>query len=209
MQALLVVDLQNDFCAGGSLAVPDADTIVPAVNRLVAGHPLVVQTQDWHPRGHVSFASSHPGKRPGDTVRTPYGVQELWPDHCVPGTWGAAFHPDLETTHTQLVLRTGWRTNMDAYSAFRDNDRRTPTGLHGYLQELAVTSLVVCGLATDFCVKWSALDARQLGYEVLLVRDAVRGLDLDGSLARAWAEMGAAGVRIVGAEVVLGVDAAW
>ncbi len=205
MPALLIIDLQNDFCAGGALAVPGGDEIVPVANRLVAmALDPVVQTQDWHPRGHVSFASSHPGKRAGDTFSAPYGIQELWPDHCVPGTRGAAFHPQLDMTRTHLVLRTGWRVEVDAYSAFRENDRRTPTGLHGYLQELGVTELVVCGLATDFCVRWSVLDARRLGYEVYVVRDAVRGIDINGSVARAWSEMEAAGARIVGS-----TDLAW
>ena len=199
MRALLIVDLQNDFCAGGALAVPGADAIVPVVNRLVPAFSPIIQSQDWHPRGHVSFASSHPGKAPGETVLASYGVQELWPDHCVPGTRGADFHPHLDTTRTHLVLRTGWRVDMDAYSAFRENDRRTPTGLHGFLQELGVTTLVTCGLATDYCVKWSVLDARRLGYEVVVVRDAVHGLDIEGSLARAWTEMEEAGARVASA----------
>jgi nicotinamidase/pyrazinamidase len=200
MDVLLVVDLQNDFCPGGALAVPEGDAIVPVVNALVARAPHVVQTQDWHPRGHVSLASSHPGTKPFDVVRLAYGEQILWPDHCFPGTWGAAFREDLDTSRTELVLRKGFHSAVDSYSAFFENDHATPTGLHGYLAERGLRHLVICGLATDFCVAWSAGDARRLGYPVTVVTDAVRGIDLGGSLARAWDAMRDAGVRLARAE---------
>jgi nicotinamidase/pyrazinamidase len=202
MDVLLVVDIQNDFCPGGALAVPDGDAIVPVLNGLVARAPHVVQTQDWHPRGHVSFASSHPGKRPYDVVPVPYGAQILWPDHCVPGTWGAAFRDDFDGTRTELVLRKGHHRSVDSYSAFFENDHATPTGLHGYLSERGLRRLAICGLATDFCVNWSCADARRLGYEVTVVTDAVRGIDLEGSVARAWEEMRDRGVRLVRADEV-------
>ncbi|MFZ5476761.1 MAG: bifunctional nicotinamidase/pyrazinamidase [Myxococcota bacterium] len=202
MEALLVVDVQNDFCPGGALAVPDGDAVVPVINALIARAPHVLQTQDWHPRGHVSLASTHAGRKPYDVVVTPYGEQILWPDHCLAGTRGAAFRDDLDTTRTELVLRKGHRVGVDSYSAFYENDHATPTGLHGYLSERGIRRVVLCGLATDFCVKWSATDARRLGYDVVVVRDAVRGIDVAGSLARAWEEMRAAGVTFARAEEV-------
>lgn len=197
-EALLIVDLQNDFCPGGALAVPRGDEIVPAVNRLADDFDHVILTQDWHPRGHASFAGSHPGKRPFDVIEAAYGEQILWPEHCVQGTRGAEFHPGLHAPHAELILRKGFRTGIDSYSAFRENDRRTPTGLAGYLKERGFDSLTLCGLATDFCVFFSAIDAREAGFSVSLVSDACRGIDVDGSLARAMRSMAEAGVTIVG-----------
>ena len=192
---LLVVDVQNDFMPGGALAVPGGDEVVPVINRLVARFEHVVLTQDWHPRRHISFASSHPGKQPFETTGLSYGTQVLWPDHCVQGTSGAVFHPDLDVTKAQLVIRKGHHAGIDSYSAFLEADRKTATGLAGYLRERGFGQLYVCGLATDFCVAWSALDARAAGFEVTVIEDACRAIDLDGSLARAWFDMAAAGVK--------------
>jgi nicotinamidase/pyrazinamidase len=192
---LVIVDVQNDFCPGGALAVPDGDVIIPAINRLAAQFAHVVLTQDWHPPGHMSFASSHPGKRPFETIEAAYGQQVLWPDHCVQGTEGAAFHPGLAVRHAELVLRKGFRPGIDSYSAFRENDRRTPTGLAAYLRERGFERLTLCGLATDYCVLFSALDAREEGFAVQVAVGACRGIDLDGSLScttRAMAEAGVA-----------------
>jgi nicotinamidase/pyrazinamidase len=196
-EMLLVVDVQNDFCPGGALAVPDGDAVVPLVNRFAAEFAHVVLTQDWHPRGHSSFASAHPGRQPFETIEAAYGPQTLWPDHCVQGTPGAAFHPALVVPHAELVLRKGFRPAIDSYSAFRENDRQTPTGLAGYLRERGLEQLAVCGLATDYCVFYSALDAREAGFAVALDLKACRGIDLDGSLAKAVAAMCAAGVAII------------
>ena len=198
---LLVVDAQNDFCPGGALAVPGGDAIVPAVNRLAGRFAHVVLTQDWHPRGHVSFASSHPGRRPFETIELDYGTQVLWPDHCVQGTQGAAFHPGLDIPHAELVLRKGYAGTIDSYSAFRENDRKTPTGLAGYLRERGFDRLTLCGLATDFCVLFSALDGRAAGFEVAVALAACRGIDLDGSLARALAAMREAGATLLEGEL--------
>ena len=195
-EVLLIIDVQNDFCPGGALAVPGGDEIVPAVNKLAAGFLHVILTQDWHPAGHTSFASSHPGKKPFDTIEVAYGQQTLWPDHCVQGTQGAAFHPRLDVPHAELVLRKGYRRAIDSYSAFRENDRRTSTGLAGYLRERGVERITVCGLATDFCVFYSAVDGREAGFEVSVVTSACRGLDVDGSIARAMRSMNKAGVTI-------------
>jgi nicotinamidase/pyrazinamidase len=195
-EGLLIVDVQNDFCPGGALAVPGGDEIVPVVNKLAAGFPHVILTQDWHPAGHASFASSHPGKKPFDTIEVSYGQQTLWPDHCVQGTQGAAFHPRLDVPHAELVLRKGYRRAIDSYSAFRENDRRTPTGLAGYLRERGLERITVCGLATDFCVFYSAVDGREAGFEVSVVTSACRGIDMDGSIARAMRSMSEAGVTI-------------
>lgn len=203
MTALLVIDLQNDFCPGGALPVPGGDEVVPVVNRLVAAHPHLLVTQDWHSPDHRSFASQHPGKSPYDTVTMPYGEQVLWPDHCVQGTPGAAFHPDFDATRAELIVRKGFRPGVDSYSAFRENDGKTPTGLAGYLRERGFTRLVLAGLAADFCVKWSAEDARDLGFAVIVVRDAVRAIDVNGSEAAAWQSMQAAGARVLSAEEVL------
>ena len=195
---LVVVDVQNDFCPRGALAVPQGDEIVPAVNRLAAEFAHVVLTQDWHPHGHASFASSHPGRQPFGTIEVSYGEQILWPDHCVQGTRGAAFHPDLDVPHAELVLRKGFRTTIDSYSAFFENDHRTPTGLVGYLKERRFDRITLCGLATDFCVLYSAIDGRQAGFEVTAVIDACRGIDIDGSLAQAMRSMNEAGVTLLG-----------
>jgi nicotinamidase/pyrazinamidase len=193
-EALLIVDVQNDFCPGGRLAVPDGDAVVPAVNRLAAQFAHVILTQDWHPPGHLSFAGAHPGRRPFETIEVSYGPQILWPAHCVQGTSGAEFHPALEVPHAELVLRKGYLPAIDSYSAFRENDRRTPTGLAGYLRERGFERLVLAGLATDFCVQFSAIDARAAGFEVAVATGACRGIDLDGSVARAMRTMAEAGV---------------
>ena len=195
--ALVVVDVQNDFCPGGALEVPDGDVVVPAINRIAPRFAARVLTQDWHPSGHRSFASSHPGRAPFETAELAYGAQVLWPDHCVQGTDGAAFHPDLETDGADLVLRKGFRPEIDSYSAFQENDRRTSTGLAGYLRGRGISRLFFVGLATDFCVAWSAIDGAREGFEVAVVEDACRAIDLDGSLAAAWEEMAAAGVARV------------
>jgi nicotinamidase/pyrazinamidase len=191
---LLIVDVQNDFCPGGALAVPQGDAIVPAINRLAKSFAHVILTQDWHPPGHASFASSHPGRSPFDAIEVSYGTQILWPDHCVQGTPGAGFHPKLDVPHAELVVRKGFRNAIDSYSAFRENDRRTPTGLAGYLRERGLERITLCGLATDFCVAFSALDGRQAGFDVNVVTSACRGIDMDGSLVRAMRSMNEAGV---------------
>jgi nicotinamidase/pyrazinamidase len=193
---LLIIDLQNDFCPGGALPVPQGDAIVPRVNRLAASYAHVILTQDWHPRGHGSFASSHPAKRPFETIEVSYGTQILWPDHCVQETPGAEFYPELTVPHAELVLRKGFRSAIDSYSAFRENDRRTATGLAGYLRERGFERITLCGLATDFCVAFSAIDGREAGFEVSLVTSACRGIDIDGSLDRAMRSMREAGVII-------------
>ncbi len=191
---LIVVDVQNDFMPGGALAVPLGDEVVPVINRLAERYTNVVLTQDWHPRRHASFASSHAGKKPFETTRLAYGEQVLWPDHCVQGTPGAEIHAGLSIPHAQLVIRKGYHSEIDSYSAFLEADRKTSTGLAGYLREHGVKRLVFCGLATDFCVAWSALDARAAGFDATVIEDACRGIDLEGSLARAWKDMAAAGV---------------
>ena len=196
---LVVVDVQNDFCPGGALAVPRGDEVVPAVNRLAAGFAHVILTQDWHPRGHASFASSHPGRHPFETIELSYGQQILWPDHCVQGTQGAAFHPGVDVRHAELVVRKGFRNSIDSYSAFRENDHRTLTGLAGYLKERGFERLTLCGLATDFCVFFSAIDGREAGFEVSVVTSACRGIDVDGSLSRALRSMNEAGVALLAA----------
>jgi len=193
---LLIVDVQNDFCPGGALAVPDGDAIIPAVNRLARSFAHVILTQDWHTPGHASFASSHPGKRPFDTIEVSYGTQILWPDHCVQGTQGARFHPELDVPHAELVVRKGFRSAIDSYSAFRENDRLTPTGLAGYLRERGLERITMCGLASDFCVAFSAIDGREAGFEVTVVTGACRGIDIDGSVARAMRSMSEAGVSV-------------
>jgi nicotinamidase/pyrazinamidase len=193
---LLIVDVQNDFCPGGALAVPDGDAIIPAVNRLARSFAHVILTQDWHTPGHASFASSHPGKRPFEAIEVSYGTQILWPDHCVQGTRGARFHPELNVPHAELVVRKGFRSAIDSYSAFRENDRLTPTGLAGYLRERGLERITMCGLATDFCVVFSAIDGREAGFEVTVVTGACRGIDVDGSVARAMRSMSEAGVSV-------------
>ena len=195
--ALVVIDLQNDFCPGGALAVAGGDDIVPIVNRMIAENENVVLTQDWHPAGHSSFASTHDGMAPFETIDMPYGPQTLWPDHCVQGTKGAQFHPDLVWTRAELIVRKGFRKTIDSYSAFFENDHKTPTGLGGYLRERNIGSITLVGLATDFCVAYSAIDARKLGIEVTVELDACRGIDLGGSLAAMTARMQEAGVELV------------
>lgn len=193
---LLVVDVQNDFCPGGRLAVPRGDEVVPVIARLAERFDHVALTQDWHPPGHGSFASSHPGREPYETIDMPYGEQVLWPDHCVQGSQGAAFHPGLDVDRAELVIRKGFRREIDSYSAFFENDHKTATGLAGYLRDRAIRRLVLCGLATDFCVAWSALDARRLGFDVVVVEEATRAIDLEGSLDRARRDMREAGVQL-------------
>ena len=194
---LLVVDVQNDFCPGGALGVPEGDAVVPVINRIQPGFAHVVLTQDWHPPGHQSFASTHPGHAPFETVEAAYGPQTLWPDHCVQGTPGAAFHPDLETTKAEMIVRKGTRAEIDSYSAFYENDHTTATGLAGYLRERGVTRVFICGLATDYCVHFSALDAARVGFEAMVIEDACRGIDLEGSLAAANQAMAEAGVAFI------------
>ncbi len=202
--ALIVIDVQNDFCPGGALAVTGGDGILPLVNRMIASFEHVVLTQDWHSAGHSSFASSHPGQQPFSSVDMPYGPQTLWPDHCVQGTLGAELHRGLQWGKAQLVVRKGFRLGIDSYSAFFENDRRTPTGLAGYLRERGLGRLVLAGLATDFCVAYSALDAARLGFETTVAIDAARAIDLHGSLADAVEQMQGLGVKLVEAGAVPG-----
>jgi nicotinamidase/pyrazinamidase len=192
---LLVIDVQNDFCRDGKLAVADGDDVVPVINRLAQRFDHMVLTQDWHPAGHSSFATSHPGRAAFESIEMPYGQQTLWPDHCVQGTPGAHFHPGLSTEHAELVIRKGFRRDIDSYSAFYENDRRTPTGLAGYLRERNLRRLFLVGLATDYCVHYSAIDARRLGFDVVVIESGCRAIDLAGSLAAAWTGMTEAGVQ--------------
>lgn len=194
--ALLIVDVQNDFCPNGALAVPKGDEVVPVLNRMISLYAHVLMTQDWHPPGHRSFASAHAGKKPFETTEVPYGTQVLWPDHCVQGTPGAAFHRDLEAGKAELIIRKGFRTEIDSYSAFFENDRKTPTGLSGYLRTRGFRRLFMAGLATDFCVAYSAIDGAQLGFEVVMIEDACRAIDLAGSLAASKSEMAKAGATL-------------
>lgn len=200
--ALILVDIQNDFCPGGALAVPDGDAVVPLANRLSRIFPATVLTQDWHPAGHGSFASSHPGKAPFDSTEMPYGTQVLWPDHCVQGSPGAEFHPALELTRAELIVRKGFNPMIDSYSAFYENDRRTPTGLAGYLRERGFRRVFLAGLALDFCVAYSAEDAVRCGFEAVLIEDACRAIDLNGSLAAAKERMAGLGVTVTAAGAV-------
>ncbi|MFO1114857.1 MAG: bifunctional nicotinamidase/pyrazinamidase [Beijerinckiaceae bacterium] len=193
--ALIVVDVQNCFLPGGSLAVKDGDKVVPVINKLAKSFANIVCTQDWHTAGHVSFASSHPGKKPFDVIKLGYGDQVLWPDHCVQGTEGAALAKDLQLPTAQLVIRKGFHHDVDSYSALLEADKKTKTGLAAYLKERKIKTLFVTGLATDFCVAWTAIDARKAGFEVYVVDDACRGIDANGSLAKAWADMTKAGVK--------------
>jgi len=195
-QALLVIDLQIDFCPGGALAVAGGDEIVPRVNDLVQSHEHVLLTQDWHPAHHSSFASSHPGRAPFETIDMPYGPQTLWPDHCIQGSGGAAFHPNFNRARSELILRKGFRAAVDSYSAFYENDRATPTGLGGYLRERGIKSLTLVGLATDFCVGFSALDAVAQGFAATVRLDACRGIDIGGSMDAMLGRMRAAGVTL-------------
>ncbi|MES0862205.1 bifunctional nicotinamidase/pyrazinamidase [Ruegeria sp. SCPT10] len=191
--ALIVIDVQNDFCPGGALAVAGGDEVVAPINAMMGDFDAVILTQDWHPAGHSSFASSHPGKAPFEMIDMPYGPQVLWPDHCVQGTDGAAFHPGLRTD-ADLIIRKGFRSAIDSYSAFFENDRETPTGLKGYLDTRGLSKVTLVGLATDFCVHYSAVDAAQLGLDVIVRLDACRGIDMDGSMAAAEQAMRTAGV---------------
>ncbi len=195
-KALIVIDVQNDFCPNGALAVAEGDAIVGGINARMGQFETVVLTQDWHPANHTSFADNHAGAAPFSMVDMPYGPQVLWPRHCVQGSDGAAFHPALNLNPAHLILRKGFRPQIDSYSAFFENDRTTPTGLHGYLQNRGVTELVLVGLALDYCVAYSALDAAALGYEVTVQTDLCRAIDLNGSLADMSAAMRAAGVRL-------------
>jgi len=194
---LVVVDIQNDFCPGGALAVAEGDTVIPLVNHMARRFAHVVLTQDWHPADHRSFASAHPGHNAFDVVDMPYGSQILWPDHCVQGTPGAEFHPDLAIARAELVLRKGYRRTIDSYSAFFENDRHTPTGLAGYLRERGLKRVFLCGLAFDFCVAYSALDARSHGFDVTVIETACRAIDTNGSRDRALADMTRVGVQFV------------
>ena len=191
----IVVDVQNCFIPGGSLAVKDGDQVVPIINKIAKGFRHVVMTQDWHTADHISFASQHPGKKPFDTIDLPYGKQVLWPDHCVQGTDGAALHKELVVPHAALIIRKGHRRSVDSYSAFYEADGKTPTGLSGYLKQRGFTRCFVAGLATDFCVAWTALDARRDGFSAFVIEDACRGIDTQGSLAKAWTKMKEAGVK--------------
>lgn len=195
-EALIVIDLQNDFCPGGALAVAGGDEIISRINGLMDDFATVVLTQDWHPADHASFAANHPGAAPFSLTEVPYGPQVLWPTHCVQGTKGAEFHNDLRTDPAQLVIRKGFRPQIDSYSAFFENDRTTATGLEGYLKNRGVTSVTLVGLATDYCVAYSALDAARLGFKATVLEGACRAIDLNGSLADAQSQMRAAGVAL-------------
>ena len=195
-KALIVIDVQNDFCPGGALAVDEGDKVVPVINRLMGEFDHLIMTQDWHPADHSSFASQHAGKAPFEDIEMPYGTQRLWPDHCVQGSPGADFHPELDWTRAEMVIRKGFRKAIDSYSAFFENDHRTPTGLTGYLRERGLDDLTFVGLATDFCVAYSALDAVNEGFSARVVLKACRGIDMDGSVAAMVARMREAGVMI-------------
>jgi len=199
MKSLLIVDVQNDFCPNGALEVPGGDQVIPVINELIPQFNCIVQTQDWHPPSHRSFASNHSGKNPMDTITMDYGEQILWPDHCIQGTHGAQFHRDLNTKASHLIIRKGFRPEIDSYSAFYENDHTTSTGLTGYLETRNIKELYVTGLAADFCVKWSVLDGIKEGFDIYIVKEAVRGIDVDGSLKQAWIEMKNAGVQTVSA----------
>ncbi|WOJ90749.1 bifunctional nicotinamidase/pyrazinamidase [Methylocapsa polymorpha] len=199
----IVVDVQNDFCPGGALPVPGGDEVAPLINRIARAFPHVVLTQDWHPQAHASFASTHPGRQAYETIDMPYGPQVLWPDHCVQATWGADFHKALKVPHAELVLRKGHHREIDSYSAFFENDRKTPTGLAGYLRERGFIRVVLAGLALDYCVRWTAEDARRLGFSAAVVEDACRSLDLSGSAAAARESLRALGVDCIAANDIL------
>jgi nicotinamidase/pyrazinamidase len=199
---LLIVDVQNDFCPGGNLPVPRGDEVVPLVNRLATRFVHVVLTQDWHPRGHHSFASTYPGKEPYQTVELAYGTQVLWPDHCIQETRGAQLRADLQVPHAELVLRKGYHRQIDSYSAFFENDRRTATGLAGYLRERGFARVFIAGLAFDFCVRYSVEDARRTGFEVTVVEDACRGIDVAGSVAETRRSLAELAIPCISAEAV-------
>lgn len=194
---LLVIDVQNDFCPGGALAVAGGDLVIEPIHRLARRFEHVILTQDWHTPDHFSFASAHAGKKPYEQIELSYGMQTLWPEHCVQGTRGAEFHPDLKLTKAELILRKGFRREIDSYSAFFENDRTTPTGLCGYLKERELTRVFLAGLAYDYCVGYSALDARRLGFPVVILRDACRAIDLNGSVAAMEREFADAGVELM------------
>jgi nicotinamidase/pyrazinamidase len=199
---LIVVDIQNDFCPGGALGVPRGDQVVPLINRIARRFAHVLLTQDWHPAGHLSFASAHPGRKPYDLIEVSYGSQILWPDHCVQGTPGAEFRKDLEITHADLVLRKGYHREIDSYSAFYENDRKTSTGLAGYLRERGFTRVFLAGLAFDFCVRYSAEDAKREGFEVVVIEDACRGIDVEGSMAATRQLFSALGIACVSGDAI-------
>ena len=201
---LIVVDVQNDFCAGGALAVPDGEQVVPLINKLIDRFQHVVFTQDWHPKGHSSFASSHPGEKPFAGIEMSYGIQTLWPDHCVQGTPGAEFHPDLDTLPAEVIIRKGYRPEVDSYSAFFENDQETETGLKGYLSNRGFERAHVCGLATDFCVAFSAIDAVRSGFQSNVVLDACQPIDIDGSLEHAQYVMTQTGITFTNQSHYLG-----
>ena len=205
---LIIVDAQYGFMPGGGLAVADGDAVVPVINRIAPRFANVVLTQDWHPADHISFAANHPGRAPFETITLPYGEQVLWPTHCVQGTRDAALHDDLRVPQAQLIIRKGFHRDVDSYSAFMEADRRTSTGLAAYLKARGISKLYLCGLATDYCVAWSALDARAAGFEATVIEDACRAIDLNGSLAKAWADMAAAGVERVTSDQIQGKSAA-
>ena len=198
--ALLIIDVQNDFCTGGALAVPEGEAIVPVVNKLIDRFPHALATQDWHPKGHLSFASSHKDQAPYGMVELNYGQQVLWPDHCVQGEDGSTLHKDLNKNALELILRKGFRKEIDSYSAFFENDKSTSTGLSGYLKEREIERVFLCGLATDFCVYYSAIDAIKQGFETFVIADACRAIDLDGSLAKAMTHMRESGVEILSSD---------
>jgi nicotinamidase/pyrazinamidase len=200
---LLAIDVQNCFLPGGSLAVNDGQAVIPIINTLAKKFANVVFTQDWHTADHVSFASQHAGKKPFETIELPYGKQVLWPEHCVQGTEGAALHKNLDVPHAQLIIRKGFRSRVDSYSAFLEADRKTETGLRGYLKTRGIKRVFIAGLATDFCVAWTALDARKFGFDVLVIEDACRGIDTNGSLAAAWQSMNKVGVRRVQSQQIV------
>ena len=204
--ALIIVDVQNGFTPGGNLAVANADQIIPAINLLAQQFSNVVLTQDWHPAQHISFAQNHPGKQPYDTVQLPYGPQVLWPRHCVHGTADAELHPALQAPHAQLIIRKGFHADIDSYSAFMEADHKTSTGLAGYLKARGIDTVFVAGIATDFCVAWTAIDACKLGFQSFVVADACKGIDLQGSLQHAWQEMLAQGVKRVYVKDIVNVQ---
>jgi nicotinamidase/pyrazinamidase len=199
---LVITDVQNDFCPGGALAVADGDAVIDVIHRIAPSFEHIILTQDWHPARHTSFASAHPGKQPFEQIELSYGAQTLWPDHCVQGSKGAEFHPKLHLPQAELILRKGYRPQIDSYSAFFENDRVTPTGLAGYLEERNLARVFFTGLAYDYCVGYSALDARRLGLQAVVIRDACRAIDLEGSVARIEAEFDQAGVMLIESEAV-------
>jgi nicotinamidase/pyrazinamidase len=201
---LLVVDVQNDFCQGGALAVPDGDAVIPVIHRIAPLFERIILTQDWHSPHHMSFAHAHAGKHPFEEIEVPYGRQTLWPDHCIQDTRGAEFHPDLHLPQAELILRKGFHPHIDSYSAFFENDRTTATGLGGYLRERNLTRVFCVGLAYDFCVAYSALDARTHGFEAIVIRDACRSIDINGSVAAIEAQFAAAGVAVIESADLLG-----